>query len=319
MTAADSRAQDDNLLPRREPLPDVAPSPISGLDDAVWREIDALDDPSWIRREEATERLKNLEYDDDAIFILLQDTDRSHEQVYRLLQILRHRLLNRPKGAVGISMDTNTGDDVVVLEVIPGMPAEKVLRPGDHLLAVDGVAVRDSDHFGDLVKAKRPGETVDITFVRAELDANGNPRRDERTGSIVYTEEPRTEAMPLGNLNQLGQTWIDRHRDRQQRVILDAMFRFAPVYEFIPAPPGGSPQQPALSGRVDDYPAIRSLRNQVQLINRGEMVITPELQREWRQTIEQLTELMSDRSLTADERFFVVQVIQRYIELIPSR
>lgn len=307
------------LRPMRPPVNDDPLPPVSSLTDEAWREIDALDDPSWNRRELATERLKELEYNDEAIIELLEGQSRTPEQAHRLLQVLRHRLLNRPRGAVGISMDTNTGNDVVVLEVIAGMPAEQHLRAGDHILAVDHIPVRNPDHFGDLVKAKPPGDTVEITFRRALTDEDGLPLRDVRTGRMIYVDEPQTRSVPLGDLNQLGRTWVDRHREMQQRLALDAILRYSPMLRFVPSPDGINAEPPVLSGRVDDFPAIRALKNQIALINRGELVITADLQREWRQVLEGLTEMMSDRSLTADERFFIVQVIQRYAELLPMR
>lgn len=55
---------------------------------------------------------------------------------------------------------------IYVLNIYPDMPAEKVLKPGDRITAIDGQTFQSSQEFIDYVSGKTKGDKVDITFVR---------------------------------------------------------------------------------------------------------------------------------------------------------
>ncbi|MED0660065.1 SepM family pheromone-processing serine protease [Bacillus smithii] len=57
---------------------------------------------------------------------------------------------------------------VYVLDVFPDMPAEKVLKPGDRIIAVDGRNLVSSSQFMKYVQSKPPGTQLKVTFVRKE-------------------------------------------------------------------------------------------------------------------------------------------------------
>lgn len=60
-----------------------------------------------------------------------------------------------------------TGEGVRVSGVIPGSPAEQAgLKEGDLLVEFAGVAVEDLRSFSDILKGLKPGEEVDVVFVR---------------------------------------------------------------------------------------------------------------------------------------------------------
>jgi predicted metalloprotease with PDZ domain len=59
------------------------------------------------------------------------------------------------------------GAQVILSEVVTGSPADLAgLRPGDHIVAVDGEVVASSDHFIALVAAAPFGEWLQLSFVR---------------------------------------------------------------------------------------------------------------------------------------------------------
>jgi Lon-like protease len=77
--------------------------------------------------------------------------------------------------------------EVVVLEVLPGGPADGVLAAGDTVLAVEGVALASSEELQASVRERRPGDTItltirhagavrDVTVTLADLDESGRAR-----------------------------------------------------------------------------------------------------------------------------------------------
>lgn len=57
---------------------------------------------------------------------------------------------------------------VYVLNVVPGMPAEKKLQPADRIFKVDGKKFQTSDEFMDYISQKTIGDEVTLTYERKE-------------------------------------------------------------------------------------------------------------------------------------------------------
>lgn len=55
---------------------------------------------------------------------------------------------------------------VYVLRVLPGMPAEGKLEPGDHVFEVDGKSFASSNEFIDYVGSKKAGDIVKLSYKR---------------------------------------------------------------------------------------------------------------------------------------------------------
>jgi len=94
-------------------------------------------------------------------------------------ELLWNKLTNNP---IGYSTYLNDSDEIEVVTVVPGMPADKAgIRPGDIIVAVDGKYVQDmkfgikeaalrvSGKAGTKVKLtiKREGQVFDIEVERA--------------------------------------------------------------------------------------------------------------------------------------------------------
>lgn len=59
------------------------------------------------------------------------------------------------------------GPQVILVEVVAGSPAELAgLRPGDHVVAIDGETLASTDHFITLVAAAPSDQALELTFVR---------------------------------------------------------------------------------------------------------------------------------------------------------
>jgi PDZ domain-containing protein len=57
-------------------------------------------------------------------------------------------------------------EGVMVLQTLPGLPAEKVLQAGDYLLKVDNNDIHTSADLLNYIKTKKAGDTVNITYKR---------------------------------------------------------------------------------------------------------------------------------------------------------
>jgi len=65
---------------------------------------------------------------------------------------------------------TATGTGVGVVGVFPDSPAEGELEVGDVITAVDGQPVTLSEQLGPLIRTRSPGEPVELTVERDELE-----------------------------------------------------------------------------------------------------------------------------------------------------
>ena len=66
---------------------------------------------------------------------------------------------------------------VEVNDLLPGMPAEKVLKRGDRILSIDGRQVARMDSLISIVQVERPGQKVTLEVDRPTRDAAGRELR----------------------------------------------------------------------------------------------------------------------------------------------
>lgn len=57
-------------------------------------------------------------------------------------------------------------DGVFVMGIVEGMPAEKILKPGDRIHSLNGKPIQTSDQLIELVSEKKAGEEVSLTIER---------------------------------------------------------------------------------------------------------------------------------------------------------
>jgi len=113
-----------------------------------------------------------------------------------------------PRGYLGISFAPLTPNEqrdegieggVKVREVIPGSPADEAgLERGDVIVEFDGVAIEEPGAFANIVAARKPGKTVQVTVVR---------NRERRTLKVTLGEHPgeaRPARGPVGKTTGLG-------------------------------------------------------------------------------------------------------------------
>ena len=158
--------------------PSVLPNPDAlreiSVQSTVQQLVDQLDHAKYAKRRSATMQLRELRVNRKQYYALLAHDGLSPEQRHRLLNVVRYRLLHMPRGALGISMQRQAPDDGVrITALIPDMPAERVLKVGDVIVAISGKAIKSSEELVEHVQSKRPGDSIQLTVERV-LDNPGN-------------------------------------------------------------------------------------------------------------------------------------------------
>lgn len=138
-----------------------------------------LDDAMFAARDKAMQRLLGGPVDRSQICKMLAGTELSAEQRHRLLALLRHDLLNAPRGAIGIMIDQRKAPrEIVIEQLIENLPAIEVLEPGDRITHLDGQPLPTWDRFRQSILSKKPGDIVSVTIQRLPADAPDNVADD---------------------------------------------------------------------------------------------------------------------------------------------
>lgn len=155
-----------------------------------------LDHPCYREREAATQALQDGRDNQRQLYAVLAQEALSAEQRHRLLAVVRQRLLNTPRGALGISMlfeqpDANQPGGSVIMDLLPGLPAERVLQRGDRITHVDGNPLNARNDLIHRVQARRPGDEVQLVVNRVRRDGDGRPLWNE-------ARQPEYETLEIG-------------------------------------------------------------------------------------------------------------------------
>ena len=172
------------------------------LTEATQAQVARLSDPSFAVRQAAVEALRAPGVEDAELWATLDRVKLDDEAHDRLLQLAVRRVLEKPRGALGVRMGPAPLPRVGVLvqSTLPGLPAEQVLKSGDVIEKVDGVPVRESNDLAECLQSKPPGAEVTLLVLRAERDGKGRPL----AGADGKPVERRMEfRLPLGNANDL--------------------------------------------------------------------------------------------------------------------
>ena len=187
-----------------------------------------LDDPSYELREEATAELRANLSPDEVLLAVLEKESLTAEQRHRLLKVLQWRIQDRPRGAVGIRMSAGR-EGVLITELIPDLPAEKVLKVGDQILQIDGAVVRENQELVQVVQRMVPGTVIRMKVLR--------PRPNGGESEEVDVEFSLGSYKKLGNdPNILGVT--NPETDRRRRFMLAIEKRYRAQPEVVSTPLG---------------------------------------------------------------------------------
>lgn len=211
-----------------------------------------LDARQFAIREAASTRLRAPTVTAEVIFAILAQGDLSVEQRERLLTIAQEKVLALPRGALGLRMQPS-GDarnpGVEVLLLLPGMPAEKVLKIGDRIEKIDGKALATSSDLVEIIQSKMPGESVRLSIARQQRDDRAKPKIDPAGGFIedrMEFEVALTSAIDLDKFeDRIGSPLRSVVLERRLLALREAQVRFAPATARVITPPPSPKKQPA--------------------------------------------------------------------------
>ena len=133
----------------------------------------ALDSDAFAERDAARKAILERKPTAEELMALLLRTDLGEEARHQLVGILRERILRAPGGALGIRMENFPDKDggVRITALVPGMPAEKVLKPGDIVKRVNDTQLRSTIDLMNAVQTLPPGVEVKLLVRRVRKDA----------------------------------------------------------------------------------------------------------------------------------------------------
>lgn len=313
---------------------DSASADIPTIDPVLGSYIEMLEDPSYANRESASRRLLETSLDRAVLLDLVRRPGLSGEQQHRLLWIFRQQLLQTPRGAVGIRMvqDANmrvarkgvrSTLPVVIAELLPGLPAERVLEVGDEITHLNGRPLDSPQQLIMDVQTRAPGDVVHLTIQRTVYDENGRERRDENRNVVTEAMEIDLE---LGNADLL----IDERTGLPQRGGPVDVRRAQEATDVVRRL-GPAPRQLSVRGTTEldmlDEPddlevlaerhvAVRTILAERRAVDDGRIMLSPQLIDRWRVQLDNLRATLREPDLSDIERVYMRHVIDRYEELM---
>ena len=180
------------------------------IDPSIADMVAKLDDPVFATREAAMQRLMHLVVDRRQICKVLAGDDLSPEQRHRLLVLLQNDVLNAPRGAIGVLIDSRKRRQnlLIVDQLVEGLPAIEVLEPGDEITHLNGQSAPRWTDFVKTIQARKPGDTISLTVERSVGEEDGQEipsstqvlHFDLVLGSADLLRDPATGQMQTSSL-----------------------------------------------------------------------------------------------------------------------
>lgn len=234
-------ARDLQVTPAASPLPSDADLARTDVSSDLVRLARMFDADSYVERASAREQIVARKPSADELMALLLRRDLSNEARNALVAILEDRILNAPRGALGIRMEgplmRETG--VRVTGLVAGMPAERVLQVGDLVREVDGKPLLDRSDLIRAVQSMPPGLEVELLVRRTKRDAEGKVMLGN--DGLERTDEMRIK-LRLGSTEDLDQKGdpqggvVNAMTQQRQAQIDEARRRFLPAATVVEFP-----------------------------------------------------------------------------------
>lgn len=322
----DQVADADLEIPGDEELSRVS------VDPELLSAVADLNSDSYATRELATERLLDVPHENIEFYALLARQELTTEQRSRLLMIVRQRLIQAPRGAVGISMMPHHGRDgrvqIEVTDIIEGLPAERVLEVGDRITHLNGRPLDSPDQLTVRVQSRRPGEQVMLTLLRPRRNEHGRPLKG--VDDVIH-DELHIE-LTLGSMEVLERaggnvrvrhSGVEQLRRQKAKAVME---RFSPRHAEIDIDSSLSSiyqlderdrqTQRIIATRVEEHPAIMQIREHLRMLEENGIKPPGVLLAQWAETETRLQSQLEHAELSNELRIILRAVLERYRELM---
>jgi hypothetical protein len=301
------------------------------VDPALLTLVSDLNSDCYETREQATGRLLDAQHENVQFYAILARHELTTEQRSRLLKVVQRRLIHAPRGAVGISMrphvDIRTGaTHVEVVDLVEGLPAERVLQLGDRITHLDGQPLESTDQLTVTVQSKRPGEQVTLSILRPRRDDRGRPLNvggnqtfDELQIDLTLgSAELLDRASTAGTVNNAvehmrrrkAQALIERFAPNHAAVIIDSDL----ISRHMPSDTERARQR-SLARRVELHPIITNIQQQLRILEESGADPPAAIRAKWRETEFILQEQINFAELSDEHRAVLEAVLERFREL----
>ena len=291
------------------------------IPDEVLRQVALLASPDWPTREKATRTLYEMAVADEILLATLIDPDLGIEQRSRLIASIAQRITFAPRGAVGIRMRRNMGGEpgVVVEAVIPGMPGEKFLKPGDRIKSIDGLRINTSTDLTSVVQGRLPGDNLVFEVVRKVLDERGINKLDAQGAAVTASV---IVEFPLGSVAQLdksgGVSSSSRVLTSRARLVDTIRTRFGPRLQKIRTNEVVQADQAYMNRAPETHPSVAWLLQQLELIESRGGDVNIKVRTEINRRMSNLILEAQGERKSDSERKWLSRVVNRYRELMPT-
>ncbi|MDG2031004.1 MAG: PDZ domain-containing protein [Phycisphaerales bacterium] len=291
------------------------------IPDEVLRQVALLASPDWPTREKATRTLYEMTVADEILLATLIDPDLGIEQRSRLIASIAQRITFAPRGAVGIRMRRNMGGEpgVVVEAVIPGMPGEKFLKPGDRIKSIDGLRINTSTDLTSVVQGRLPGDNLVFEVVRKVLDERGINKLDAQGAAVTASV---IVEFPLGSVAQLdksgGVSSSSRVLTSRARLVDTIRTRFGPRLQKIRTNEVVQADQAYMNRAPETHPSVAWLLQQLELIESRGGDVNIKVRTEINRRMSNLILEAQGERKSDSERKWLSRVVNRYRELMPT-
>ena len=312
---------EDDTLPSRERLLAIE------IPESLEAVLADLDSAEWAVREAASKRLLDPVFSSELLMAVVEQRSLSEEARARLLGSLIARKTTAPRGALGIRMrqSVRANPGVLVNSVIPGMPAEGLLKTGDVIYEIGGVRGTPALRVNALVvevQRKSPGENIRIKLWRALRDENGIHRTGP-DGRLLY--DSVTVDMALGSMKQFGSNgnlaFSSTVNSVRRRWAEDLIRRFLlPPRRLRMKLINAADDRPSIAARdIELHPDIVWLKGAVEDFPHLDHARAKQLRMKMMMRHGRLQVDVEIPSLEPEERAWFERVLERYESLLPSQ
>ena len=152
-------------------LPSGADLAAVEIDARIEQFVARLGDPVYRVREEATAELLGRPFNNWQLYAILARGGLTAEQRHRLIAVIHDRLVNTPRGAIGIKVLTRgaggrSPNEIIIEQLLPDLPARDVLEVGDRITRLHGEPLANWRAFVKAVQSRPPGSKITVTVER---------------------------------------------------------------------------------------------------------------------------------------------------------